>query len=57
MEDTVRDKDVLGKRKVIEVPGDHENVPLRSPALNPPPTGTEVILPQLPLAREDQLLI
>jgi len=56
MEDTVRDKDILGKRKVMEVPGDHENVPLRSPALNPPPTGTEVILPQPPSAR-DQLLI
>lgn len=48
MESPVRDKDILGKGKVTEAPGDHENMPLSSPALNPPPTGTEAILPRLP---------
>ena len=56
MEDTVRDKDILGKGKVTEAPGGHENVPLGSPVLNPPPTSAKVILPVAALARDQPLI-
>lgn len=32
MDATVREKDILGKRNVIKIHGDHENAPFRSPA-------------------------
>lgn len=38
-------KDILGKKKVMEALGDPENMPLRSLARNPPPTGAEALLP------------
>lgn len=35
MEGTVREKDTWGRRNVTEAQADHENVPLRSPPINP----------------------
>lgn len=35
VEGTVREKDTLGRRNIMEAHADHESVPLRPPPINP----------------------
>lgn len=51
MEATVRDKDTLGERNVREAQVALRMCHFRSLALNPPPTGTEAMLPTAALSQ------